>query len=105
VQRAKADSFTTFLEAQERLKSSAPPAPPVTGITPLMLLFKLAEVPELQMPVTELMAASGMSFTDFAEALKNLKDSGYLTLSGPPSNEIATLTKLGEDVARLARLK
>jgi predicted transcriptional regulator len=105
MQRPKADSFTTFLEAQERLKSSAASAAPVTGVTPLTLLFKLAEAPEARMPVTELMAASGIAFTDFAEALKNLKESGYLTLSGPPSNEIATLTKLGEDFARLARSK
>jgi predicted transcriptional regulator len=105
MQRPKADSFTTFLEAQERLKSSAASARPVMGGTPLTLLFTLAEAPELQMRVTDLMAASGMSFTDFAEALKSLKDSGYLTLSGPPSSEAATLTKLGEDVARLAQPK
>jgi len=101
MQRAKADSFTTFLEEQQRLKSSARPS--TTGATPLTLLFRLAEAPGLQMTVTELMTASGMSFTDFADALKNLKESGYLTLSGPPSNEVATLTKLGEDVSRLAR--
>jgi predicted transcriptional regulator len=105
MQRPKADSFTTFLEAQERLKSAAGSAAPVTGVAPLTVLFKLAEAPKAQMPVTELMAASGMAFADFAEALKNLKESGYLTLSGPPSNETAALTKLGEDVARLARPK
>ena len=98
--RAKADSFTTFLEEQQRLKSSAPAA---TGATPLTLLFRLAEAPGLQMPVAEQMTAGGMSFTDFADALKNLKESGYLTLSGPPTREVATLTRLGEDVSRLAR--
>jgi hypothetical protein len=46
-----------------------------------------------------------MSFSDFAEALKSLGDSGYLTLAGAPGNEAATLTKLGEDVSRLARQK
>ena len=100
--RTKADSFTTFLEARERQKSSTPA---VAGVTPLTLLFKLAEAPQLQISVRELMAASGMPFTDFADALKNLKDSGYVTLSGPPTNEVAGLTKLGEDVARLARPK
>jgi len=100
MERPKADSFTTFLEEQQRLKSNAPP---VTGSTPLTLLFKLAEAPGLRMPVRELMAASGMSVIDFGGALSNLKGSGYLTLGGPPDNEVATLTKLGEDVARLAR--
>jgi len=100
MERPKADSFTTFLEEQQRLK---PNAPPLTGATPLTLLFKLAEAGGLRMPVTELMAASGMSVIDFGAALNNLKASGYLTLSGPPDNEVATLTKLGEDVSRLAR--
>ena len=101
-ERAKADSFTAFLEARERQRSSTPP---VTGVTPLTLLFKLAEAPGLAMPVTQLAAASGMPFTDFADALKNLGESGYLRLSGPPSREVATLTRLGEDVARLAQPK
>jgi len=105
-ERAKADSFTAFLEARERQRSSTPPStPPVTGVTPLTLLFKLAEAPGLAMPVTQLAAASGMPFTDFADALKNLGESGYLSLSGPPSREVATLTRLGEDVARLAQPK
>lgn len=102
MERSKADSFTAFLEAKQRLKSSARPA---SGGTPLTLLSKLAEAPNQQMPVTELMAASGMPFGDFAEALKSLGDLGYLTLTGPPSNEVSQLTKLGEDVARLARSK
>ncbi len=100
MERPKAGSFTAFLEEGQRLKSSAQKAP---GITPLTLLFKLSEAPEHRMPVTELMAGSGIAFTDFAEALKSLSESGYLKLAGPPSEEVASLTKLGEDVARLAR--
>jgi predicted transcriptional regulator len=100
MERSKADSFTAFLEAQQRLKSSAQKA---AGGTPLTLLLKLAEAPSQQMPVTELMTASAMSFGDFAEALKSLGDSGYLALAGAPGNEVAILTKLGEDVARLAQ--
>jgi predicted transcriptional regulator len=102
MERSKADSFTAFLEAQQRLRSSAQRA---SGGTAFTLLLKLAEAPSQQMPVTELMAASGMSFADFAEALKSLGDSGYLTLAGTPGNEVTSLTKLGEDVARLARQK
>ncbi len=102
MERSKADSFTAFLEERQRRKSSAQKT---TGGTPLTLLFTLADAPNQQMLVTELMTASGLAFTDFAEALKSLADSGYLTLAGPPSNEVASLTKLGEDVARLARPK
>lgn len=102
MERPKADSFITFLETQQRMKPSAPSS---LEASPLKLLFKLAEFPEHQLQVTKLMAASGMAFTDFAEALKNLKDSGYLTLIGPPSNEEAALTELGEGVSRLAKLE
>ncbi|MGH9406103.1 MAG: hypothetical protein ACRD3D_09760 [Terriglobia bacterium] len=55
------------------------------------------------MQVTELMGASGMAFTTFADALKSLGDSGYVTFSGAPSGEIASLTTLGEGVVCLVR--
>lgn len=98
MERAKADSFTAYLEAKQRLK---PMAPVATGSTPLSLLIKLAEAGE--MPLAELQGASGMPFEEFAAALKNLGDSGYLTLTGAPGHEVAKLTALGEDVSRLAR--
>ena len=76
--RSPADSFTVFLEEKQRLKSSAPAAnaPASSGSTPLSLLFKLAEAPKAEMKLSELQAASGMSFTVFAETLKSLGDSG-----------------------------
>ena len=106
MERSKADSFTAFLEAQQSRKVSAQktsPAASASGGTVLPLLVTLARAPKQQMPVAELMVSSGLGFTDFAEALKSLGDLGYLTLAGPPSNEIASLTKLGDDVSRLAR--
>lgn len=94
----KPDSFTAYLEAKQRLK---PPAAAATGATPLSILFKLAEAG--QMPLAELQHVSGMPFEEFAAALKNLGDSDYLRVSGEPGHEVAKLTTLGEDVARLAR--
>jgi len=44
------------------------------------------------MPVKDLQTGSGMLFTDFAEALKALQESRYLTLSGPPASDEATLS-------------
>jgi hypothetical protein len=98
VERAKADSFTAYLEAKQRLQPSAPAA---TGATPLSLLFKVAEAG--QTPLAELQAASRMPFGEFAAALKNLSNSDYLTVSSAPGHEVASLTTLGEDVSRLAR--
>ena len=100
-ERSKADSFTAFLREKQRLKSMRQPQQ--QGATPLTLLNVLADAPRQQMPVQDLQAASGMSFTGFAEALKALQESGYLALSGPPGGESAVLTPLGVDVAGLAR--
>jgi DNA-binding IclR family transcriptional regulator len=102
MERSKADSFTAFLEAEQSRKSSAQTA---SGGTALALLFMLARSSNQQMPVAELMTASGMSVSDFAEALKSLSDSGYLTLAGALGNQVASLTQLGRDVARLAQQK
>jgi predicted transcriptional regulator len=96
MQQSKADSFSAFLEAKQRNKSSAPTS---TG-TSLALLNALANADQQQMQVTELMSASGMSIMDFGDALKSLKESGYLTLSGAPGAETAKLTTLGEDISR-----
>lgn len=106
MERSKADSFTAFLEAEQSRKVSAQKtslAAPAAGGTALTLLVTLAQAPKQQMPVAELMVSSGLAFTNFAEALKSLGDLGYLTLAGPPGNELASLTKLGDDVSRLAR--
>jgi len=98
MERPKADSFTAYLEAKQRLQPSTPTA---TGATPLSLLFKLADGGE--MPLAELQGASGMPFEQFAAAIKDLDNSGYLTISGVPGQEVAKLSPLGENVSRLAR--
>lgn len=98
MERAKADSFTAYLEAKQRLKPSGPAAP---GTTPLSVLFKLAEAG--QMPLADLQTTSGMPFGAFAAAVADLSNSGYLTVSGEPGHEVAKITPLGENVWRLAR--
>jgi hypothetical protein len=100
MERLKADSFTAYLEAKQRMHQARKPA---TGGTAFSLLTLLADAPAKQMPVTELMAASSMAFGPFADALRSLGDLGYLTLTGPPGSEVATLTRLGEEVSELAR--
>jgi len=98
--QSKADSFSAFLEARQKSRSSAP----ATGGTSLSLLNTLAGADQQQMAVNDLMAGCGMTLTDFADALKSLKESGYLTLSGAPAgSEVVKLTALGQDVTRLSR--
>src|SRR5262245_34763108 len=97
--QSKADSFSAYLEAKQRIKSSAQ----ASSCTSLVLVNVLANAEQQQMAVKDLMGVSRMSLTDFADALKSLKESGYLILSGPPDAEVARLTTLGLDVTRLAR--
>jgi hypothetical protein len=96
--RPKADSFTAFLEAKQRLR---PSAAAFTGTTPLSLLFKLAQAGP--MPLTELQSASGMAFAEFSSAVNDLANSGYVEVTGEPGHEVAKLTALGQNVSRLAQ--
>ncbi|MGA2072903.1 MAG: hypothetical protein ABSH52_05300 [Terriglobia bacterium] len=98
MERARPDSFTAYLEAKQRLQPSEPNA---AGASPLSLLFKLAETG--QMALADLQTASGMPFGAFAAAVKDLANSGYLTVSGEPGHETASLTPLGENISRLAQ--
>lgn len=50
----------------------------------------------------DLQAASGMTFTGFADAIKHLQASGYIALVGDPGSELAQLTEIGSQVAALA---
>ena len=103
MERPKAGSFSTFLEEGQRLKSNANSMNAAPEPAPLTLVFKLAAVVNGQMKTSELKVASRMSVSGFADALKSLAESGYITISGPQNEEVAILTKMGEDVARLAR--
>src|ERR1700682_1324952 len=102
MERSKAESFTAYLEEKQRMERSERAAP-VTGVTALSILGALAEAPGARMALVELQAASGMSFVDFAEALKRLQASGYLTVNGGLGQEAAELSRLGAEVADLAR--
>jgi hypothetical protein len=96
--QSKAESFSAYLQAWEREKAKAPA---MASGAPLAVLTVLAGTDQEQMAVQDLMTASGMGIAGFADALKNLERLGYLTVSGQPSAEIAKLTQLGKDVARL----
>jgi hypothetical protein len=102
--RSPAESFLPYLQYKQQLERAKQPAP-VAGGTPFSLLAVLGNGHLRAMPLTELQAAGGMSFDDFAEAVKRLQSSGYLTISGDPGKEIAELTALGADVVQLVRPK
>jgi len=101
MERSKAESFTAYLEARQRERAA--PATPAFGGTSLSLLAALAGAPQGAMALVELQQASGMNFGDFSRSIQRLVETGYLTVSGQPGSETAQLTKLGSEVAALAR--
>ena len=100
MERLKSESFTAYLETRQRLEQVQKPA---AGGTAFSLLTLLAAAPDKQMPLASLMSASAMPFDAFSDAVKSLGELGYLTLSGAPGQQVATLTRLGEGVSALAR--
>ena len=96
-----ADSFSAYLAAKQKERPAS--ATPIAGGTAFSLLVVLAEEPQQAIPLTDLQKAGGMSFLDFSQSIERLVKSGYLITSGEPGGEIARLTRLGSDVASLAR--
>jgi predicted transcriptional regulator len=103
MERSKAESFTAYLEAKQKSEREPRVAPQPGGGTALTVLAILALDGQGVMLVSDLQQASGMSFLDFSNALKRLVDTGYLTVKGEPGHESVLLTKLGAEVAELAR--
>jgi DNA-binding HxlR family transcriptional regulator len=101
--QSKAESFTAYLEAKQRSERGARVAPQSGGWTALDVLAALALDGQGVMLLSDLHQASGMSFLDFSQALKRLVDTGYVTVKGEPGRESVLLTKLGAEVAELAR--
>jgi DNA-binding IclR family transcriptional regulator len=96
-------SFIPYLEAKQKRERAERNAPRVTGGTAFSVLVALASDPEGVMSLGDLQQASGMSIFEFTESLKRLMASGYLNIDGEPGSETARLTKLGSEVADLAR--
>ena len=101
MERSKAESFTAYLEARQQQRAA--PAPQASGGTSLGLLAVLAAAPQQTMALVELQQTSGMALGDFFPSIKRLVDSGFITVSGQFGSETAQLTKLGLEVAELAR--
>ena len=103
MERSKSDALLFYLQASEKARQMRSGPTPGAGGTALSVLMALAAEPRGVMALTDLQQASGMGFLEFSEAMKRLVGTGYLTVSGQPGAETAQLTRLGEEVADLAR--
>ena len=95
------DSFGTFLESVQRNSQQPQQSPPATAGAPLKLLGTLAE--HGAQPLQELMAQSGLSFTEFADSMKTMQDTGLLEISGTPGQEQVDITPRGRQLTHLVR--
>jgi len=96
--KPKPGSFRPYLEYMQREKErQTPPASPIT------LLELLAGQGNPELPLTDLQSRSSMEPSRYRDALKSLRDAGFVTIEGPALDEVVQLTDKGAEVVRLAR--
>jgi predicted transcriptional regulator len=93
-------TFLPYLEASERRNSPVPSDAPAS---PLSLLAILARQSKQSLPLFDLQTLSGMQPSRYAEALKSLKDAGFITIEGEAPEQTVQLTASGAQVVQLAR--
>ena len=91
-------TFLPYMEYanREKLGQRAP-------ASPLTLIEILARRDEQSLPIFELQAQSGMDPSRYSEALKSLRNAGYIATEGKALEEVIRLTDRGAEVVRLAR--
>ncbi len=97
--KPKAGSFLPFLESsqRERLPNQSAPS------SPLALLEILARQAQQSLPIFDLQTLGGIEPSRYAEALRGLKDAGYITIADEAPEQVVRLTASGAGVVRLAR--
>src|SRR5438270_9909915 len=91
-------TFLPYLEAANR-EAPGRRAP----VSPLTLLEILVRQAQQSLPIFDLQSLSGLEPSRYAEALKSLLGSGYISIQGEPSDQTAKLTATGADVVRISR--
>jgi hypothetical protein len=92
--KSKAGSFLPFLEASRRKESSPQSAPG----SPLTLLEILARQTQQALPLFDLQTLGNVPPSRYAEALKSLRDAGYITIAGEAPEQVVRLTDSGFQV-------
>jgi predicted transcriptional regulator len=95
--KPKTGSFTAYMEYMQRDKEPSRRSQP----SPLTLIELLQDRGE--MAFERLETLSGMDASRYRDALKSLRDAGYVSVEGDPLDGVVKLTAKGVEVARLAR--
>ena len=88
-------TFRPYLEYTNREKPARP--------SPITLLEILARQDRPTLPLFELQTLSGMEPSPYGEALKSLRDAGYIAIEGEAPEQVVRLTGGGSAVVLLAR--
>lgn len=90
-------SFLPYMEYKRKLDEQQPKASPLT------LLEILARNATQSLPMFDLQTQSAMDPSRYGEALKSLKDAGYIAIDGEAPEQVIRLTDRGGEVVRLAK--
>jgi len=90
-------TFLPYMEYKRKLDERQPKASPIT------LLEILARQARQALPMFDLQTQSGMEPSRYGEALKSLRDAGYITIDGEAPEQSVQLTESGGKVVQLAR--
>jgi hypothetical protein len=86
-----------FLEAENKRQEHRPKASPLT------LLQILSRQSQRSLPMFDLQAQAGMEPSRYGEALKSLRDAGYIEIQGEAPEQMIHLTESGLNVTLLTR--
>ena len=93
-------TFLPYLEASERRRSAGQSEAPAS---PLSLLGILARQAQQSLLLFDLQTLSAMQPSRYGEALKSLRDAGYITIKGEAPEQMVLLTGSGAAVVKLAQ--
>jgi DNA-binding MarR family transcriptional regulator len=95
--KPRAGAALPFIEAENRRQAERPKPSPLT------LLELLSREPIQSLSIFELQGRSGMEPVRYGEALKSLRDAGYITFEGEAPDQVIKLTPRGAELVKLAQ--
>jgi hypothetical protein len=90
-------TFLPYMEYKRKLGQQQPKASPLT------LLEVLARSSTQSLPIFDLQAQSAMEPSRYGEALKSLRDAGFIVIDGEAPEQTIRLTDSGGKVVQLAQ--
>jgi DNA-binding transcriptional ArsR family regulator len=97
--KSRPGTFLPFMEYAKREKLYERPA----TASPLTLLEILSRQAQQSLPLFDLQSQGNMEPGRYSEALKSLRNAGYIAIEGDGLDQVVRLNASGAEVVRLAR--